>query len=86
MIHLKSILPAELQRFKSIASYSNGIRQWKREWFGISRRLRQALFVWAQNGVISDDDREDVTGRLDDLDEFFKAAATQANKLMGGGV
>ena len=86
MIRLKSILPAEFQRFKSIVHYSNGIRQWKQQWFGISRRLRQALFIWAQNGVISDDDREDVTGRLDDLDDFFKAAATQANKLMGGGI
>jgi hypothetical protein len=48
------------------------------------QQLRQAIFTWKREGILSDDDYNDVTGLLNNFDEFWKSLGNQANRLVGG--
>ena len=85
MIKLKVLL-AETDRFQELVDQRRGIEQWRNYWFRTALRLRQRVFRWNQEGLVSDDTRDQVNKHLEEITELLKAAGSQANKIAGGGL
>ena len=86
MIKLKTLLSELGRQAVDLERESHSIQAWKNYWFTIRQPLRQAIFKWRQEGILVDDHYEDVMNLLDKMDEFWKALASQANRLLGGGL
>jgi len=86
MIRLQSLIFEDHDRFDELLRQNRSVQEWRRYWFQNRQHLRQAIFSWKQQGILSDDQYEDVAGTLGDLDEFFKTVSRQSNRLLGGGI
>ncbi len=86
MIKLKTLLSELGRQAIDLERESHSIQQWRDYWFTIRRPLRQAIFKWRQEGILVDDQYEDVTSLLEKMDEFWKSLSSQANRLLGGGL
>ena len=86
MIKLKTLLSELGRQAVDLERDANNIQSWRNYWFTIRRPLRQAIFKWRQEGILVDDQYEDVVSLLEKMDEFWKSLASQANRLMGGGI
>ena len=85
MISLKQIILHEATRFDDLVQQGENIKQWRNHWFtNVQPQLRQAIFNWWKSGIVPDDQRDDITRTLDDLDEFMKAVLVQSHKLVRG--
>ena len=85
MIKLKALI-AETDRFQDLVQQHTNIEHWKGSWFKTALRLRQNVFRWNQEGLVSDDAKEQITKNLEEITELLKAAGIQANKVVGGGL
>lgn len=85
MIKLK-ILLTETDRFRDLVDQRRSIEKWKNYWFRTALRLRQRVSRWNQEGLVSDDTKEQITKHLEEITELLKAAGSQANKVVGGGL
>ena len=86
MIKLKTLLSELTRQAVDLERESHNIQQWKQYWFRMRQPLRQAIFKWRQEGILVDDQYEDVVSLLEKMDEFWKSLGSQANRLMGGGI
>ena len=86
MIKLKTLLSELTRQVVDLERASHNIQAWKNYWFTIRQPLRQAIFKWRQEGILVDDQYEDVVSLLEKMDEFWKSLSSQANRLMGGGL
>ena len=86
MIKLKTLLSELTRQAVDLERESHSIQLWRNYWFTIRQPLHQAIFKWRQEGILVDDHYEDVMNLLDKMDEFWKSLASQANRLMGGGI
>jgi hypothetical protein len=83
MIRLKSIL--ESRQLDDLKAYDRSIQEWTNYWFRSSGQLKQTVFTWNQRGIVTDDQKTDVSQQLDRLSQFFKNASIQSRRLLRGG-
>ena len=86
MIRLQSLIFEDHDRFDELLRQNHSVQEWRRYWFRNRQHLRQAIFTWKQQGILSDEHYESIVSTLQDMDQFFKDVATQSSRMMGGGI
>ncbi|MCH9015709.1 MAG: hypothetical protein IH877_08505, partial [Gemmatimonadetes bacterium] len=78
MIKLKTLLSELTRQAVDLERESHNMQQWKQYWFRMRQPLRQAIFKWRQEGILVDDQYEDVVSLLEKMDEEQLRATRRA--------